>query len=388
MQNFELRNPTKLIFGRDTIGRIGDEIRRGGHRKVLLLAGGGSIRSNGVHDTVVASLRQAGVEWAELWGVQPNPVLEKINEAVAAARGFGAEAILAVGGGSVIDSAKIAAAGMAIEADPWSLFERREATGQGVTAAAPVYVVQTLSATGSEMNCIAVLTNAPQKKKWGLAGPAMYPVVSILDPSVQASLPWNQTVNGALDAMAHILEFYFMAEGAEATLAMGESLVRTIVHATDRLQADPGDYDARASLAWAAVLAMNGVCGAGSDRGDWASHAIEQAASAEDPNVAHGAGLGVLLPAWIEYCRRQELRPSIFRRWAREIWRADDIAGGIAAMKEKIRCWGGATALRDLGVAEALLPAIAANAASRRSFRGNLKPLEEAEMLDILKIAY
>lgn len=379
MQNFDFHNPTKMIFGRDTVGRIGEEIRQGGCGKVILIAGGGSIRKNGVYDTVAESLQKAGISWTEAWGVKPNPVLSRVREMIRQAKDEKVEAVFAVGGGSVIDTAKTVAAGCLME-DVWQAFETKDP----VREALPLYTVLTISATGSEMNGYAVITHEQEKKKWNISGTALYPRVSIVDPSVQMSLPWRQTVNGALDAMSHIMEQYFMGLGAETTLAVNEALFRTILTVTDALEKNPRDYNNRASLAWAATLALNGISQAGQGTGDWATHGLEHGVSAFYPHVAHGAGLGVIFPAWITYCH--EANPLIFKRWAKNIWGCDRVEEGVGAMKAKIKSWGAATTLRELGVDDSRLSAIA-EVTLKYGMTGAVKTLTGEDMVRVLKLA-
>lgn len=356
MENFEFHNPTRILFGRDTIPQIGEEIRRHGHHLVLLIAGGGSIRTNGVHETVTSSLRKAGVRWIECWGVRPNPVLSKVNEMADAANRAGVDALLAVGGGSVLDSAKAVAAGYYARGDLWRFFEKREP----VMRALPLYTILTMSAAGSEMNEFAVITKEDERKKWPLHGPALFPKLSIIDPSVQASLPWSQTVNGVIDAMSHVQEVYFAGGDDETALAFGEGLLRSVLAAAGRLQSDPTDYPARASLAWAATLAVNGLAGAGIGDGDWATHGMEHGLSALYPDIAHGAGLGVIFPAWILYCHNAN--PTTFTRWAKNVWGQDNVEAGVAAFRARLKSWGAPTTLRELGVPEDRVDDIAANA--------------------------
>jgi alcohol dehydrogenase YqhD (iron-dependent ADH family) len=265
--------------------------------------------------------------------------------------------------------------------DVWKAFEARD---QLVEKAMPLYSILTISATGTEMNRYAVITNEDQNKKWNVAGPALYPKVSIVDPSVQITLPWNQTVNGALDAMSHVMEYYFMGGRSETTLALDESLFRTIVKMTDELKSRPDDYESRANLAWAATLALNGISGAGQGGGDWASHGIEHAISALNPEVAHGAGLGVVFPAWITYC--QDADPELFKRWARNVWGEESIEDGVSAMKAKIKEWGSPTTLAGLGVKRSQIRDIAVNAVEF-GLTGALKQLNENDIVDLLSLA-
>lgn len=345
MESFTFYNPTRVHFGTGMIKQIGPEMRGAGVRKCLLVAGAGSIRENSVHEQVCESLKASQIYWTEAWGVQANPSLEKLHELISLAKSENVDAILAVGGGSVIDSSKATAAGFYLP-DIWDAFTGRER----ISRALPVFTVLTLSATGSEMNGNAVITNTEEKKKWSISSPLIYPKVSIIDPSVQSSLPFRQTVNGALDAMAHILEFFFMNERAEATLAIDAALLKTITAMTDRLQNNSCDLVARANLAWSATLALNGISGAGLQGGDWACHSIEHAFSVLDPKIAHGEGLGVIFPAWIEYVSEKE--PSRFNYWTKNVYNVDSVSHALRRFRDKIETWGSASSLRGLGIRE------------------------------------
>jgi len=380
MENFTFYSPTKLVFGKDVNKQAGAEIAACGAKRVLLLAGGGSIRKNGVYDRVTGSLKAAGVSWIEVWGVRPNPVLSKVEEAVAACRAERVEAVLAVGGGSVLDSGKAVAAGFYLT-NSWDAYSGAAA----VEKALPLFAVLTLSATGSEMNSFSVLTNEAETKKWAMGAPVLFPKVSFIDPSAQMTLPWHQTVNGAVDAMAHVMEFYFVGTTEETAIALDEALTKSILVATDRLQENPNDYESRANLAWAATLALNGVSGGCLKGGDWAVHGIEHALSALRPEVAHGAGLGVLFPAWIRYVRKEN--PPQFRRWAKNIWDAPSIEKGIAKMKARLRKWGAPVALDELGFSKADIPAIAANALLAGPL-GQLKTLSQKDIEGILALGF
>ena len=239
VKNFQFYNPTEIILGKDTINQIGQAISKHKVKKVLLIAGGGSIKRNGVYDQTIASLKEAGIDWVVAWGIRPNPVISRVRELIKLAGEEKVEAVLAVGGGSVIDTAKAVAAGMFVE-DPWILFERRLNT----TDALPVFTILTISATGSEFDAGGVITNEEENKKWFFMCPAVAPKVSIIDPSVQVTLPWYQTVNGSVDAMAHIMEPYFVGGDNEVTQGIIESLLKSIVKLTNRLQKNQNDYEA------------------------------------------------------------------------------------------------------------------------------------------------
>jgi alcohol dehydrogenase YqhD (iron-dependent ADH family) len=377
MHNFEYCNPTRLVFGRGTIQRIGPMIASDGIHKVLLVAGGGSIRENGVYQAVMQSLTASGVTAVEEWGVQPNPQLGRARLLVQRARDEQVEAVLAVGGGSVIDMAKCVAAGVNTQ-DLWDLFDGKAL----VERALPVFAVLTMSSTGSEMDPVAFVTNEAEHRKCRLESPLLYPRASIVDPLVQTSLPWRQTINGAVSALSHVMATYLVGSFEETALALNEALMRTIIRMVDRLQADHGDYGARANLAWATTLAMNGVSSVGIEDGDWSACRIEAAISAMHPEVAHGAGLAVILPAWTAWM--QEGNPGQFQRWARAVWNAGTVDEGVAAMKTALQHWGAPTALGDIGVTAGELRDVAFAALAEGPL-GRLRTLTAREVVELLK---
>ncbi len=343
MRNFVFHNPTKYVFGKDTVKKIGEEIALFGSKKVLLVAGGGSIKKNGVYETVVESLRASGIGWVELWGVRPNPVLSKVREGIELARREGVDGVLAVGGGSTIDTAKTIAHGVFMD-NVWDMFVDPARTPD---KALPIYVVLTLSATGSEMNGGAVITNEETGQKWAFGSPLAYPKVSIVDPTVQFSLPPIQTAHGGADSISHILEAYITGKPTDTTVYIDEGLMRSIIDNITTLLKEPTNYDARASFAWAATLALNGISARGL-AGDWLAHAIEHAISAIHPEVAHGSGLAVVHPAVLMY-RRKHASP-ILKRWAKEVFSENTIEGGIEQLRETFHSWGLPISLKEIGV--------------------------------------
>ena len=379
MINFTFYTPTRVLFGVGRIKEIGSEIKKSNVKKVLLVAGGGSIKKNGVYDTVIASLQEQGIDWVELWGVVPNPVLSKVMEGISLAKESGVDGVLAVGGGSVIDTAKAIASGIYLD-DVWASFLGKEKIKQAL----PIFVVLTISATGSECNGNFVITNEETKQKLGNHSPLVYPKVSIIDPSVQRTLPWNQTANGACDALSHIMESYFSGGGNETTLYVDEALTKAIIDATDKLMLNEDDLEARANLAWAATLALNGVSAA-QLKGDWASHDIEHAISALHPEVAHGAGLAVVFPAWITHVWKEN--ESTFRRWARNVWDTDDVLTAVERLKSTYKRWGLPISLRELNLEKSEIPAIAQNATQLGKL-GTVKELTQEDVEKILEIAY
>jgi alcohol dehydrogenase YqhD (iron-dependent ADH family) len=203
-----------------------------------------------------------------------------------------------------------------------------------------------------------------------------------VDPSVQTSLPWRQTVNGAIGVLSHIMATYLVGSFEETTLALDEGLMRTVIKMVDRLQADHADYGARANLAWAATLAMNGLSAAGIEDSDWSARSIESAMSALHPEVAHGAGMAVILPAWMTYQR--ENNPGQFQRWARTVWSAGTVEEGITAMRTAFQRWGAPSTLGDLGIAAGELRDIAFNALSEGPL-GKLRTLTARDVVELLK---
>ena len=380
MRNFVFHNPTKYIFGKGTIPKIGEEIKAFGVKKVLLVAGRGSIRKIGVYDTVVESLKEHGVEWVELWGIIPNPVLSKVKEGIELAKKENVDGVLAVGGGSVIDSAKAIANGVFVD-DVWKLFLRKNPLKP--TKALPIFVVLTLSASGSEMNGISVITNEEEKVKWSYRSITNYPKVSIVDPTVQFSLPKIQTANGGSDSLSHILETYLTGLPTDTTVYYNEGLMKSIIYNIDILMDDPKNYEARASFAWASTLAFNGISLAGLG-GDWAAHAIEHAISALHPEVAHGSGLAVVQPAVILY--RKKFNPEITKRWAKEIFGKDTVEDGVNELRKKYRSWGLPTTLKELGVTKGEWDIIAVKAIEFRS-KNAWGELKKEDVYNILSLA-
>lgn len=383
MQNFVFYNPTKLVFGKNTVEKIGEYLKKDNVKKVLLLAGGGSIKKNGVYEKVVRSLVENGVEKIEVWGVRPNPVLSKVKEAISVAKNENVDAILAVGGGSVIDSAKAVAAGVRYEGDVWDFYSGKAK----VKEAMPLYAILTLSATGTEMNGNSVVTNEETLEKFSFSSIHVYPKVSVVDPEVQYTLPQNQLVNGAVDAISHVMEYYFDGEEVSLTDRIDEGIIKTIMQTTEVLLDDPKNYDARANFALSTTLALNGVSGLGHKGGDWSSHAIEHALSALNPDVAHGAGLAVVFPAWMKYVCNQA--PERFVQFGENIFGLKNCKPeeAINALSDWYKKIGAPTTLKELGFKEEDIEKLT-EIASKMAPMGKLKKLERDDIKKILEIAY
>ncbi|MDR1734077.1 MAG: iron-containing alcohol dehydrogenase [Oscillospiraceae bacterium] len=311
MLNLFLNLPTKLYLGRGEENAIGEHIRPYAG-KVLLHYGGGSVKRSGLYDRVAASLNKAGIAFTELGGVQPNPRVTLVREGIALARGFGAELILAIGGGSAIDSAKAIAMGVLYDGDVWDIYDKQKHTVAG--KALPVATVCTIPAAGSEMSDSSVISNADTLRKYGHSEECIRPVVSVINPELYATLPQHQAANGVADMMMHIFERYFTrTENTDVTDALCEGLLKAIMKNAPAFVKNPGNYNAAAEIGFAGALAHNNLVGVGRAQ-DWASHHIEHELSAIY-DVAHGAGLAVICPAWLRYvyrCDRDGAR--IFRR--------------------------------------------------------------------------
>ena len=297
MNNFTFYSPTLFAFGDGEERNVGALVRRFGGTKVLLVTGGGSVRRNGAYDAVTASLTEAGVSYTELSGVQPNPRSGKVYEGIALCREQGVDFLLALGGGSVIDTAKAIGFGAGYDGDFWDFFTGKAA----ITSTLPVGVVLTISAAGSEGSDSCVITQEAGNLKWGSPKTDLIrPKFAVLNPRYTCSLPAYQTASGAVDMMAHIMERYFTnTPDVALTDRLCEALLRTIVDAAPKALECPDDYAARADLMWAGMLAHNNSCGVGRVQ-DWASHQMEHELSAFY-DCAHGAGLAVVLPAWLEF---------------------------------------------------------------------------------------
>ena len=325
MQNFVFENPTKILFGKGSIAKIGSEVKRFGGR-VLMVYGMGSVRTSGVYEQVLNSLKESGVDIVELPGVKSNPLLSKAKEGIELARSKKVDVVLAVGGGSVIDTAKTIAAGAKADHDPWEFFVYTKL----VKDALPVLVVLTLSASASEMNAAAVITKDETCQKYSVRSPLIQPRTSILDPEVLFTLTPSYTAYSAVDIITHMLEGYFTnSETGESPLQdrMIYAFMRTLMEATEKSLANPKDYDARANFMWSGTLAFNGLTTAGMGVVGFPVHMIEHSLSALY-DIAHGAGLSIMLPGWMAWSAKKN--PARFARLAREFFQvteADDAKG-------------------------------------------------------------
>ncbi|MDD5167587.1 MAG: iron-containing alcohol dehydrogenase [Syntrophales bacterium] len=368
MQNFVFENPTKIIFGKDQIPKIGKEVGRFG-RKALLVYGMSSILKNGIYDQVTSSLKEAGIPFVDFPGVKSNPVLSHVLKGIELARREEVDVILAVGGGSVIDAAKTIAAGVKAEHDIWDFFTFSKV----IKDALPILTVATVSASASEMNNGAVITKEEGNQKYSIMSPWIQPKVSILDPSVLFSLSAAYSAYSSVDVITHMLEGYFNnRETAASPLQdrLVEGLTRTIMESTDVIMKEPDNYDARANVMWGAILGFNGLTTAGMGVVQLPAHMIEHSLSALY-DIAHGAGLSIVLPAWMSYA--VETKNERLARFAGEVFNvheADDrqtALKGIDCLKSWFAAIGAPVSLKEAGIPAGDIEKIADNAAATAS---------------------
>jgi len=353
VRNFVFENKTKIIFGRDTEEKVGKEIKKLGKKKVLFHYGGGSIKKYGLYDKVVKSLNEEGVEFVELGGVKPNPSLSVVKEGIALCRREKVDFILAVGGGSVIDSAKAIGIGVPYEGEVWDFYDQKAQIKESL----PLGVILTLPAAGSEASDASVITDEEKKLKRGTGSPLIRPAFSILDPELTFTLPPYQTAAGITDMMAHIMERYFTQErNVDLTDHMCESVLKTIIKNAPLVMENPKDYNARAEIMWAGTLAHNGLLDTGR-LGDWGTHMIEHELSALY-DLTHGAGLAIIFPAWIKYVYKAY--PEKMMRFFHTVFDVEAvfedpeymIEEGLKRLKTFYRSIGMPVSLKDAGIEE------------------------------------
>lgn len=355
MVNFEYYTPTKVVFGKDRENEVGQLVKAYGGTKVLVHFGGGSVKRSGLLDRVLASLDEAGIAHVELGGVVPNPRLSKVREGIELGKAEGIDFLLAVGGGSVIDSAKAIGYGMCYDGDVWDFYE-----GKAVPAAClPLGCVLTIAAAGSEMSNSSVISNEEGWKKRGVNNDLSRARFAIMNPELTYTLPAYQTASGCVDILYHTIERYFSGgETVEPTDYMAEGLMRTILEMAPRAIADPTDYESHAAIMWCGSLSHNGLTGAGRGGrgrvGDWASHQLEHELSGMF-DVTHGAGLAAVWGAWSRYV--MPAAPERFARFARNVMGvemegdASAVAlAGIEAFENFLRSIDMPTNIRELGL--------------------------------------
>ena len=388
MNNFDFLNPTKIVFGKGRETEAGKYAAAYG-KKVLLHYGGGSIKKTGLYDRVIKSLKDAGLEVAELPGVKPNPRLSLVREGIKLCREQGIDLILAVGGGSVIDSAKAIAVGVKYDGDVWDFY-----TGAAVPQEAlPVATVLTIPAAGSESSQGSVIT----KEEGGLKRPCnaevMFPVFSICNPELAFTLPAHQVANGTADIYAHMHERYFTnVKPVDLTDKLIEAGMRNLIEHAPRLLDTPEDYDTWAEVMWTGTVAHNNILDTGRI-GDWASHDIEHELSGMF-DIAHGAGLAIIIPAWMKYNLKHDVEK--FAQWAERVFFVErdydnpekTALEGIFRLEQHFKRMGMAVRLSEVGIKQESFEEMADKATNSDTAQlGNFVKLDKKAIIEILKLA-
>ncbi|MGM0436530.1 MAG: iron-containing alcohol dehydrogenase [Bacillota bacterium] len=302
MENFNFYSPTEFVFGKDTEKEVGNLVKKYGAKKVFLHYGGGSIKRTGLYDRVTKTLEDAGVDYVELGGVKPNPVDSKVYEGIELCKKENCDFMLAVGGGSVIDSAKAIAAGVKYDGDFWDFYDRKAA----IKDALPVGTILTIPAAGSEGSSATVITKEDEGLKRGSGSNLLRPKFSIINPELTYTLPMWQTAAGIVDMMAHIFERYLSkTEDVILTDRLMEATLVSIMEAARKILIQSDNYEARATICWSGTIAHNGILGVGRQE-EWTTHGLEHELSALY-DMTHGAGLAVMFPAYMTYTLEEDI---------------------------------------------------------------------------------
>lgn len=389
MKNFTYKSPTEVVFGKDTVGEVGTYMKQLGKR-VLLHYGGGSIKKNGIYETVVKSLKEQQLEIVEFGGVVPNPRYSTVLKGIELCRTHQVDCILAVGGGSVIDSAKAIAAGYYIEhEDFWNDYFMVHKRPQ---FALPLGVVLTIPAAGSETNRGAVITNDETEFKRSIGADCMIPRFAIIDPQTHFTLPNYQTACGCTDIIAHLLERYFtQTTNVDFSDRFIEASLKTMIHYAPLALKYPTDYNIRSEIAWCGTIAHNGLLGKGRQE-DWGTHDLQHELGAIY-DITHGEGLAVMFPAWMKYVWKEN--PTRFVQFARRVWDIDyayekeeeTILAGIDKMERFFQELGLATRLHELNIDDSNFAVMAEKLLLGKEYAGNFMHLTKEDAIHIYQLA-
>jgi alcohol dehydrogenase YqhD (iron-dependent ADH family) len=387
MENFTYSIPTKVYFGKGQIKNLAVAIKEYGN-KVLIAYGGGSIKKIGLYDEMIKILNDNEISYVELSGIEPNPRIETVREGIKICKENNVEVVLAVGGGSTIDCAKVIAAGVKYDGDAWDLVTKLEK----IEEVLPIVTILTLSATGSEMDGFAVISDMTTNQKLGTGHENMKPKVSILDPEYTYSVPKNQTAAGTADIMSHIFENYFNhTQGVDIQDSTAEGLLRACIKYGKIAIEEPSNYDARANLMWASSLAINGLISYGTSA-PWVVHPMEHELSAFY-DITHGVGLAILTPHWMKYSLDDNTVYK-FAQYGVNVWGIDknldkyEIANkAIEKTEEFFKELGLPSTLREVGIEEEKLEIMSKNA-MYLYLKYAFKPLDENDILNIFKAAF
>lgn len=381
MKDFTFYNPTRIEFGKGKEGNIGQYVKEFGVGSVLILYGSDRIKKDGLFSRVTASLEEQVIGFESVGGVISNPVISHVRGAVKVVKDNKLQGIVAVGGGSVADSAKAIAAGANYDGDVWDFF-----IGKAVVKdAIPVFTIMTLAATGSEMNSVGVVTNDETHVKNFVGSPLLFPKVSVINPELMATVTPDYLAYSAVDIFAHCLDLYFTAKQfPEFTAALIENILLTVMRTTRALMDNPDDYDARGEFAWASTMALNGNTFVGVAGNSFDTHMIEHAMGALY-NVPHGAGLAVVLPAWMQAIKNEN--PGRFERFAKNIFGATDADAGITKLTEWFSSIGAPVTFAEAGLSAEDVDPIAENAFGNAKLWGMDKMYSKERIAEVLKLA-
>ncbi len=392
MDSFVFQNATKIIFGKDTEKLVGSELKKEGAKNILLIYGGGSIKKSGLFGRVEASLKENGIGFTELGGVVPNPRIGLVREGSKLCREKNIDFILAVGGGSVIDSAKAISFGACYDGDPWDFFSGKAEPGENRI---PLATILTIPAAGSEASDSCVITNEELNIKTHFASPLMRPVFSIMNPELTFSLPPYQTACGCMDIMAHVMERYFTKTShVELADRLCESVLKTVIHNLPIVLKEPENYDARAEIMWAGTIAHNDLIGMGRSH-CWFNHALEHQISGYY-DIPHGAGLAITFPAWMKHLSS---KPECQRRlcqFATNVWGVeynydnplDTIMQGIERLYSFEKACGLPVSLNEVSIGSEKFELMADNLTGGGKHPAwGFYPLEKSDIIEILKLA-
>ena len=380
MLNFNYCNPTRILFGRDEHKKLGEALKKENIGKVLIVYGGGSALKNGTVSAVQSSLEEVGIEYFTIGGVRANPTLDFAAKVKKIAVDSQVDALLAIGGGSVIDTCKVAAAWTKYDGDAWDFFTK----GVAITDAIPVACVLTIPVAGSEQSIRMVINH--NGLKLGTASEKIRPLISVVNPELFFTLPENQIAAGVVDMISHIFERYFTnTEHVEFVSGQAEAAIRTAMEMGSKLLENHSDYDAWCQVAMVGSWAHNGYYGLGQVE-DWACHAMEHELSAFDPAITHGAGLAVITPAWLRYVA--EVNPARMQRFAKKVMGVETLEEGIAKLQAFYAAMKMPTKLSDFGLTQEALEACAASACARTGTIGQFKKLTSEDVLAIYKSVF
>lgn len=393
--NFEFQNPTKIIFGEGTLARLGEVVSEYG-KKAMIVTGGGSVKRTGAFDKAIESLKDAGVSYVECTDVEPNPRITSVTRGAKIAKEKGCDVIIALGGGSTMDAAKVMGAAALYDGNPWDMILHGQEEVYVPTETLPVITVPTLAATGSEANCGAVITNDETKIKSFIQIPLLFPKVAVVDPELTVSVPQNHTAYGVCDIITHVMEGYFNGvDGTPIQDRFAEGVIINAIEYGRKAVANGDDIEARAHIQWASIVALNGWVQAGVHMLA-PMHMIEHALSAHH-DLTHGAGLAIVGPAWMRFAARY--RPERFAQFAERVFNISPEGKdtltlgmeGINAYEIFLNEIGCPTKLAEVGINDELFEQYAKDAALVvRDENGKLlgrPPMTTEDIVEVLKSA-